>query len=136
MPISVEFSCCHQSNVLGHLREQFLERLSVLESSNRALRHMLRDEHEFESGILRLTEERDSLERKLKDAENILKVFQFCVHYLLLFFIIIYLFQFILVCTKNSHGVKTKHLLLICCLMNDDDYGDDDSNCDNVLLPL
>lgn len=63
-----------QSNVLGHLREKFQEKLSIYESSNRSLRHLLRDQQESEAAVLRLSEHRDLLQEKLGHAENMLMV--------------------------------------------------------------
>ena len=58
------------SAMLAKQKELLMERLHDFESTNRALRRLLRDRHEQEAAGLRLSEQRDILLRKLSETED------------------------------------------------------------------
>ena len=56
--------------MLAKQKELLLDRLADFESTNRALRRMLRQRHQEEADGLRLAEQRDLLLRKLSETED------------------------------------------------------------------
>ena len=60
--------------MLTKQKELLIERISDFESSNRALRKILRDSHEQEADNLCLSEQRDLLLKKLSETEDNLQV--------------------------------------------------------------
>ncbi|XP_064649329.1 outer dense fiber protein 2-like isoform X5 [Lineus longissimus] len=51
-------------------KELLMEKLADFETSNRSLRHLLRDQHRQEAGSVRLAEQRDVLLKKLGEADE------------------------------------------------------------------
>uniref|UniRef100_A0A8C1M7M4 Outer dense fiber protein 2 n=1 Tax=Cyprinus carpio TaxID=7962 RepID=A0A8C1M7M4_CYPCA len=60
------------STLLTRQKELLLQKLETFESTNRALRHLLREQHSREMESLRLLEQKDVLLKKLSDVERIL----------------------------------------------------------------
>uniref|UniRef100_A0A671QQV9 Outer dense fiber protein 2 n=1 Tax=Sinocyclocheilus anshuiensis TaxID=1608454 RepID=A0A671QQV9_9TELE len=60
------------STLLTRQKELLLQKLETFESTNRALRHLLREQHNREMESLRLLEQKDVLLKKLSDVEHIL----------------------------------------------------------------
>uniref|UniRef100_A0A672S1L8 Outer dense fiber protein 2 n=1 Tax=Sinocyclocheilus grahami TaxID=75366 RepID=A0A672S1L8_SINGR len=57
------------STLLTQQKELLLQKLEIFESTNRALRHLLREQHSREMDSLRLLEQTDVLLKKLSDVE-------------------------------------------------------------------
>ncbi|XP_026052291.1 outer dense fiber protein 2 [Carassius auratus] len=57
------------STILTRQKELLLQKLETFESTNRALRHLLREQHSREMESLRLLEQKDVLLKKLSDVE-------------------------------------------------------------------
>ena len=62
------------SAMLSKQKSLLMERLTDFETTNRTLRHLLRDRHEQEAAGLRLGEQRDLLLRKLSETEETAQV--------------------------------------------------------------
>uniref|UniRef100_A0A673HXK7 Outer dense fiber protein 2 n=1 Tax=Sinocyclocheilus rhinocerous TaxID=307959 RepID=A0A673HXK7_9TELE len=58
------------STLLTRQKELLLQKLEIFESTNRALRHLLREQHSREMDSLRLLEQKDVLLKKLSDVEE------------------------------------------------------------------
>ncbi|XP_030579934.1 outer dense fiber protein 2 isoform X2 [Archocentrus centrarchus] len=58
-----------ESSVLARQKELLLQKLETFEATNRALRHLLREQHESQMESLQLSEKKDELLKRLADTE-------------------------------------------------------------------
>jgi outer dense fiber protein 2 len=58
------------SALIAKQKELLMEKLADFETTNRALRHLLRDQHRQEAGSVRLEEQRDVLLKKLGEQDE------------------------------------------------------------------
>ncbi|XP_060928890.1 outer dense fiber protein 2 [Limanda limanda] len=67
------------SSVFGRQKELLLQKLETFEATNRTLRHLLREQHTSQKESMRLSEQKDSLLKRLADteAENAFLVVKF-----------------------------------------------------------